>query len=151
MSSSIGSVSSSQYQNYQTDNSKDQFKQDMQAIQTALQSGDVAGAQDAFAKLKDMQQQRESKKGSSNNGSNPMQKDMQSLQDALGSGNLQDAQNAFAQLQTDMKAHGGHHGHHMQSANGASSMSQSTATTDSSNQTATTATDARSGASPMYA
>jgi soluble cytochrome b562 len=110
MSGSISSVSSSGYQNYQTDSSKDQFKQDMLSIQTALQAGDLGAAKDAFSKLQDLQQQRDTKKGTTSNQTNPVQKDMQTLQSALDSGNVQDAQGAFKQLQTDMKAN--HLGHH---------------------------------------
>ena len=130
MSMSIGSVSGSAYQNYQTDPSKDQFKQDMQAIQTALQAGDMSGAQDAFSKLQELQQSKQSNKKNGSS-SDAVQSDMKALQSALGSGNVQDAQSAFAQLQTDMKPQGVHHGHHHQSSG-----------------TSTQSTDARSGASP---
>ena len=134
MSSSVGSTSGVSYQNYQTDPTKDQFKQDLQAVQTALQSGDLSGAQDAFSKLQDLQKQHASKSGSgqsgsSANSSNPMQKDMSALQSALSSGNLQDAQSAFSQLQTDMKAKGTHHGHHH---GGGSSAPEQSSTTSSS-------------------
>jgi hypothetical protein len=131
MSISISSAVGSAYQNYQTDSSKDQFKKDMQSIQAALQSGDISGAQDAFSKLQELQQQKVSKNGSS---PDQVQKDMKTLQSALDSGNLQDAQSAFTQLQTDMKAHGGGHHKHHQSQDASV---QSTATVDT-----------RTGASP---
>ena len=140
MSSAISSTSgSAAYNGYQADPSKDQFKQDMQSLQAALQSGDLSGAQDAFTKIQDMQQQRANKGEGQNtqagaNGSNPMKKDMDALQSALQSGNVQDAQSAFAQLQTDMKAKGGHHGHHHHQS---SSDSQTSTDTSASNSTAT--------------
>jgi len=134
MSASIAPTVGSAYQNYRTDSSNEQFKKDMQSIQTALQSGDLSGAQDAFSKLQELQQQKTSKSGSGkNDGSNQGQQDMQALQSALSSGNLQDAQSAFSKLQTDMKAHGGHHRHHQ--------------ATDASTQSTATV-DTRTGASP---
>ena len=141
MSSAIGSTSGVNYQSTQTDPTKDQFKQDFQAVQTALQSGDLSAAQDAFSKLQELQKQHAPKNGSGQNSSNPMQKDMSALQSALSSGNLQDAQSAFSQLQTDMKAKGAHHGHHH--GGGSSTGEQSSTTTP-------TSTDSTSVA-PTYA
>jgi hypothetical protein len=104
-----------------------QWKQDFKQLASALQSGDLAGAQQAYSALQQLQQSNQSGGQSSNqqqanSGNNPIQNDFAALGKALSSGDLADAQTAFSQLQTDMKAafqNGGssgvqsaHHGHH---------------------------------------
>jgi ribosomal protein S20 len=107
-----------------------QFKQratDFKALGSALQSGDLAGAQTAFASLpKDS--------SSSASGTNPNSqatKDLEALKNALQSGDVAGAQQAFATMRQDMqKAHKSGHGHHHHAT------------------AATSGTDATSGASP---
>lgn len=99
-----------------------QQKNEFQQLGKALQSGDLAGAQQAFSAL---QQNTPQGLSSQNAQGNSAQSPFAALGQALQSGNLSAAQQAFSQLQQA----GGHH-HHRHHA------SQSTSTTD------TTATQA---------
>jgi hypothetical protein len=104
--SSIASVFSGSQAN-QTDrqpNAK-QVQSDFQSLATALQTGNLAGAQQAFASLtKDAPSIAQGV--SSGGGSNPLGK----LASALQSGDLAGAQQAFAALTQPGKSH--RHGHH---------------------------------------
>jgi hypothetical protein len=122
-----------------------QLKQDFKQLATALQSGNLAGAQKAFKGLQQLLQSNQSGSQSSNkqpasSSNNPIQSDFAALGKALASGNLSSAQSAFSQLQTDMQAAGSngasgaqsaHHGHHHRHASSASDSTASTSTTDS--------------------
>ena len=123
-----------------------QQKQTFSQLSSALQNGDLAGAQQAFASLQNSSGQGQtsnanttSSTNSSNSSSgNAITNDFQALSTALQSGNIKDAQSAFAQLQTDMKAKkGGHHHHHH---GGAGSSNTSTAGATSTNTTTTSST-----------
>ena len=114
-----------------------QRTQDFKALQTALQSGDLSGAQQAFAAMqKDQQNSSQATQASSASSQNSQDaKDFQALQTAFSSGDLSGAQQAFAALQKDLQGTsqaGHHHHHHGGSANGtaqaASSASSATAT-----------------------
>ncbi|HEY3779518.1 MAG TPA: hypothetical protein VGL56_00435 [Fimbriimonadaceae bacterium] len=106
-----------------------------QTLQQDLSSGNLQGAQSAFAAI---QQQFQSQGGtsatsavtssSSTSSSNPVSTDVSALGQALQSGNLSAAQQAFQSLQTAAK--GAHHHHHH--GGGSSSTSQ----TDSSGASA---------------
>ncbi len=72
--------------------------QNFKALDSSLQSGDLAGAQKAFQAL-----QQNAPKGGANSNS-PMAKDMEALGKALSSGDVGAAQKAFATIQTDMQA-----------------------------------------------
>jgi ribosomal protein S20 len=94
-----------------------QFKQDIQALQTALAAGNLEGAQKAFAAVQtDTSQFRASNatktSDSAQGGSNPVQKDLQALQSALSAGDIAGAQKAFSAFQSDVKSARTHHGHH---------------------------------------
>ena len=89
-----------------------QRKQDFQNLASALQSGDLSGAQKAFAQL----QQDGPNAGQTQNSQNPNQGNgqnnpFQALASALQSGDLSGAQQAFSQLQQSMKSHHHHHKH----------------------------------------
>jgi ribosomal protein S20 len=121
-----------------------QLKQDMQALQKALESGDLAGAQKAFAAFQQDIQNAQAKKGTPTNTANPSaaanqaKQDLDSLQKALDAGDLSAAKTSFAAFQKDVQsARGGHHHHRMKSTQD-SDGSQSTSTNASS--TASTAT-----------
>jgi len=104
-----------------------QWMQDFKQLASALQSGDLTGAQKAYAALQQLQQSNQPG-GQSSNGqpasssNNPLQNDFAALGQALSSGDLSTAQSAFSQLQSDMKAafqngasgavQSAHHGHH---------------------------------------
>jgi soluble cytochrome b562 len=94
---------------------------DFKALGQALQSGDLAGAQQAYATLQqDLQTAEQPAAGSSGStsaaasGAGKLAQDFGALGQALQSGNLADAQHAYATVQQDaQKAQGayGHHGH----------------------------------------
>jgi len=105
--SSIASVSSGSAatQTYGPPNAK-QIQSDFQALASALQTGNLAGAQQAFALLtKDAPSiaQGLTSQGGNNSLSN--------LASALQSGNLAGAQQAFAALTQSGKSHRPHHHH----------------------------------------
>ena len=120
---SISAVSSNvtAYQT-NTQNSFQQRRADFQQLAQALQSGDLSGAQQAFAAL----QQAGSSSGTQGQGSppsgqnNPLASDLSTLGQALQSGDLSSAQKAFATLQQDMQGmRQAHHHHHHGGVQGA--------------------------------
>jgi len=114
---SIAAINSNQniYQTGLPVNAK-QIKTDYQNLTTALQSGDLAGAQQAFADLqKDDPQVAKALSQSGQTASNPQVSALQSLSTALQSGNVSAAQTAMTSLQQALKGHRGHH-HHAASA-----------------------------------
>ena len=96
---SITSVSSATNP-YQTNSTQNAFRQEFQALQQALQSGDLTSAQQAFAALqKDNPRFAQAMAGGSSTGqSNPASSAFQSLASALQSGDLKSAQSAFTSL-----------------------------------------------------
>jgi hypothetical protein len=115
-----------------------QRRTDFRALASALRSGDLAGAQQAFAAW-----QQDAQGGPQGQGAQPggsISNDMQSLQKALQSGDLAGAQKAFATLQQDMRSvHHGHGHHHHKHGGGIP------AVTSPQSTSATTATDADGG------
>jgi len=115
---SISSISSvtDPYQTYQTTNGQNnfaQFRKDFQAIGSALQSGDLTGAEKAFTDLQQLMPNSSTSNQTQNAQQNPFATDMNALSSALsGTGNLNDAQAAYAKLQQDMQSVQGHHHHH---------------------------------------
>lgn len=105
-----------------------QRAQDFKALQTALDSGDLSAAQQAFTALQqdrpNAAQNTQSSTNSAPTQPNQLGKDLQSLQSALQSGDIDSAQSAFATLKQDLKSVGGlhhahgHHGHHHSPARG---------------------------------
>ena len=94
-----------------------QARQDFKDLASALQSGDLSGAQTAFAAWQQVMQsgQAGTQQNASQNGGkqNPFAQDMAAVGKALQSGDVAGAKQAFAQLQQDMQAVGrGHHRHH---------------------------------------
>jgi len=110
---------------------KQQRTLDLSQLGTALQSGDLAGAQKAFSDLQSTTQGQKSTTssttGSSSGKNTTLSDDFSSLSQALQSGNVTDAQTAFAKLQTDMQAQkkGGHHHHGGSGSSSSSSFSGS--------------------------
>jgi len=135
-----------------------QFKQDFKQLASSLQSGDLTGAQKAYAALQQLLQSNQSGGQSSNaqqasSTNNPIQNDFAALGSALQSGDLSSAQSAFSQLQTDMKAavqngssaavqsaHHGHHHRHVSSASDSDSDSGATDQTASTNSASSQST-----------
>jgi len=121
MSISGISASTDPYQTYQANgqNNLKQFRQDFQDLASALQSGDLSGAQKAFAALQPLLPNpsagSQTSTGQQGKGQNPFAADFSALGQALqsaSSDNLKDAQAAFAKLQQDMQLVHGHHHHH---------------------------------------
>ncbi|MBI1333483.1 MAG: hypothetical protein JST12_09595 [Armatimonadetes bacterium] len=80
-----------------------------QALASALKSGDLAGAQKAFA---DIQAKRQSKQGAKGNDNDADDQNWSALSSALQSGDLAGAQKAFQSMQTQMSQAHQHHHHH---------------------------------------
>ncbi|MBZ0090671.1 MAG: hypothetical protein K8F27_00395 [Sulfuricellaceae bacterium] len=165
--SSISSGSNPYVQNAQSGASglSDLFKQrkqDFSTLASALKSGDLQGAQQAFASLQQDNQTIQQSRGAQgaggassgggdadgdNDGSKSGQagaqgvggqraKDFAALSSALGSGDLQGAQQAFATLQQDIQtSRQGHHHHHPQGTSVQPSASTSTGSTASTGST----------------
>jgi len=125
--SPLGPILISEYATYSQSNPR----QDFNALGKALQSGDLAGAQQAFSNLQQAQQANQPSTNSpTTNPASPISKDFTALGQALSSGDLKDAQAAFAQLKSDLKAgqgaqatqqsaqavKGHHHHHHHDTA-----------------------------------
>jgi hypothetical protein len=119
-----------------------QRQQDFQNLASALQSGDLTGAQTTFAALQKLQQGRQTQSGQQGNSStNPISTDITALGKALQSGDISGAQSAFATLQKDFQSLqqgqggqpvGGHHHHHHHHHHGESTQ-DTTASTVSAN------------------
>jgi hypothetical protein len=92
------------------------FRQDFQSLTSALQSGDLSSAQQAYQTLLSDNPQLASATQSGNG--NPFQQAIASIGAALQNGDLSGAQNALQTMQANMKAHHGHH-HHAQSTSDA--------------------------------
>jgi len=91
-----------------TQNSGNSLAANFNALATALQNGNLAGAQSAFAALQKGQAQSASAtqmaSSTQTQGSSPIQKDFAALQTALQQGNLTGAQTAFATLKQDLQS-----------------------------------------------
>ncbi len=80
-------------------------RQDMQALQQALRSGDLSGARQAFAQFKqDFHAAHNGNALYQTGVSDTLKQDLQQLQTALKSGDLTGAQQAFAQFKSDFKS-----------------------------------------------
>jgi hypothetical protein len=119
-----------------------QEAKDFKALRSALKSGDLSGAQTAFAALQ-QDAANTSQTASSTSGStsasgqpDPLTSAFQALQSALQSGNLSGAQSAFASIQEDLQNSGStqsaHHHHHHHGADAASGSSQGPGTESTS-------------------
>jgi hypothetical protein len=89
-----------------------QAAQDFKALQSALEAGDLSGAQDAFASLqKNMKPNPRGSEASSqlSEATSRVAKDFAALQTALQGGDLSGAQSAFATLKQDLKGASGLH------------------------------------------
>ena len=129
-----------------------QVQQDFGQLNSALQSGDLAGAQSAYANLQQALQTQETSASTANSpsatssGTDTISNDFTALGQALSSGNLSQAQTAFTQLRSDIQTaqqsagtpeslteglkalvQGSHH-HHHHHGGGESASQNSTAT-----------------------
>lgn len=88
----------------QQQNPFQQVKQDFKQLASALQSGDLSGAQSAFASIKTLLQSQSPSGSPALAGSKTIQSDFSQLGQALQSGDLSQATSAFSQLKTDVQA-----------------------------------------------
>ena len=139
-----------------------QIQQDFKQLAGSLQSGDLAGAQKAYAALQKLlpsQSQNstsstQSSSQSSSSSTSPIVNDFNALGKALQSGDLTAAQSAFSTLQSDLKSQSQssttgalmqamrpHHHHHAaaaQDSDGDSDSTSSSTSTSSSSSTSST-------------
>ena len=90
----------------QRQNPFQEIKQDFQQLSSALQSGDLSGAQSAYSNIQQLlgASSGSSASTTSSNGPSTLQNDFAALGQALQSGDLSTAQSAFSQLQSDFQA-----------------------------------------------
>jgi hypothetical protein len=103
----IGSATSAAYV-YPPTNQQNPFQQSFQSLIQAIQSGNLSGAQQAYAALT-QSAPAQGANGASNGQNNPFQQGLAAIGSALQSGNISGAQSALQSLQQTMKAHHGHH------------------------------------------
>jgi hypothetical protein len=103
---SISGISSAQG-GYQPSSSQSTFGQDFGQLVSSLQSGNLSGAQQAYAALSQLQS---SGQGPSANPNGPLSQALNQIGQALQNGNLGAAQQALASLQQSHHSHGHHHG-----------------------------------------
>ena len=101
LSSNLITDLSQQYQQ----NPFQKIQQDFKQLASDLQSGDLSGAQSAYASIEQLLPANQSSSGSAtgSNGSSAIQSEFASLGQALQSGDLSGAQSAFSQLQSDLQ------------------------------------------------
>lgn len=87
------------------------FRQDFQNLTSAITSGDLAGAQQAYATLTS-DTSRDSDSSATSQGKNSFQQALNQIGADLQSGNISGAQQTLSSLQQSQGAHGGHHHHH---------------------------------------
>jgi hypothetical protein len=100
---------------YAAENPFQQSRTDFQDLGKALQAGDLAGAQKAFAAFQsDFQSAQDARPSQSASPTTSLSSDLDALRSALQSNNLDAAQNAFATLTKDLQrvGHSHHHRHH---------------------------------------
>ena len=120
--SPISSASSYQANQVNWQNNSAQSQSAFQALASALQTGNLRSAQQAFAVLQQLQPNLSTGIG---NVQNPFAADYDALGSALKANNLQGAKDAFAKLLQDMQSVKGYHRHHHK----ASASTQNTAST----------------------
>ena len=126
--SSVSPISSNNL--YPQTQQQGSIRQDFQALQQALNSGNLAASQTAFATFqKDVQNMGQVQTGQQASQAS-LQNDLTALGQALQSGDLAGAQKAFATFQQDaqnsVQGHHHHHHHHSQSPQQAPSSADDT-------------------------
>jgi ribosomal protein S20 len=140
----LQNIASSSLQQTSGANVRSAFKD----LAQALQSGDLQGAQQAFATIQSARNARTNATQTTNGGNSTIQDAFNSLGQALQSGDLQGAQQAFNTLQSTFAAHrGGHHHHHASGADPDKGTGSAAGTTSS---TGTTGTNGVTDASTLF-
>jgi DNA-binding FadR family transcriptional regulator len=89
----------------QRQNPFQQLRQDFSQLSSALQSGDLSGAQSAYSSLQKLLQSRQNSAATpGSNVPNTIQTDFAALGQALQSGDVNQARSAFSQLRSDLQA-----------------------------------------------
>lgn len=94
---------------FQTNPQQNALRQNFQSLVQALQSGDLQGAQTAYATL--TQNMPSDGQNATGNRKDPFQQMIAQLGQQLQSGDLSGAQSTLQNFQAQMKAHHGHHHH----------------------------------------
>ncbi len=136
----LQNIASSSLQQTSGANVRSAFKD----LAQALQSGDLQGAQQAFATIQSARNARTNATQTTNGGNSTIQDAFNSLGQALQSGDLQGAQQAFNTLQSTFAAHRGHHHHHASGAN------QNNGTGSAAGTTSNTGTNGVTDASTLF-
>ena len=126
---SLSAISSSLPQASAQTSQASSFATAFQQLTSAISSGDLQGAQSAYASLTSLQQG-----AGQANAQSPMGKFLSTIGADLGSGSITSAQNDLAAFQ---KAHG-HHRHHHGSPSATGSTAASAATTSPSTASSST-------------
>ena len=100
----ISSISGLTTNPFQSQTNQTSFRQTFNQLVSALNSGDLSTAQQAFSALSQLQSN-----GQGPNSNSPLSKALSQIGQALQSGDPSVVQQALATLQ---QAHGHHHGHH---------------------------------------
>jgi hypothetical protein len=132
---SISAISGLTTNPVQPSNAQTNFRQTFNQLVSALNSGNLSGAQQAFSALGQLQNSGQSPSPSPNS---PLANALNQIGQALQNGDITGAQQALASLQ---QAQGGHHhhGHHGHGANSsATSQSASTSTTQGDSSSSST-------------
>ena len=123
---------------YQANSAKTNFQQIrdyFQQLGQALQSGDLNGAQQAFAALQQLMPNlsaaSQTQTGQQGSGQSQFAADLSALGQALQSGDLTKAQDALTKLQQDMQsAHKRHHHHKLDASQDSTSSSNNSSISD---------------------
>ena len=122
-----------------------QIRNDFQQLGQALQSGDLNGAQQAFAALQqlipNLSSGSQAQNGQQGSSQNPLLAGLNAVGKALQSGDLSGAKTAFAKLQQDVQSVS-HKGHHHRKMGG--SQNSVSSLTGNSSQTATSSSSSKS-------
>jgi hypothetical protein len=110
---------------YQALNQQPDFRQEFRQLVTSLKSGDLDGAQQAYAAISQLQSNGAAPPTNANS---PIGQALSQIGQALQKGDLAGAQQALSAL--SQQAHGTHHGHHHRGGATSAGASASGASTD---------------------
>ncbi len=101
---SVGAISAASLSQYVLSTSNaTQLQQTLLNLQSTLSSGDLTGAQSAFATLQKLNSNLATASGSSVSSNSQLSTDLTALGSALTAGDLATAKSAFATVQNDLK------------------------------------------------
>jgi hypothetical protein len=124
---SVSAILAAQTSVYQPPNSQSSFRQAFGALADAINSGNLADAQQAYSALSQLQS---SGQGTSTNPNSPLAQALSQIGQDLQSNNLQAAQQVLSSLQ--QAGHHHHHGHHGGSESSGGSAASATSSSASS-------------------